>query len=165
MIFSRSTDENGDTTTQAGPGRQRPGRPAPIANDSERQAVTFTAFDMDVHLRPEVHQIAVRARLTVRNDGKTPLAHIPLQLSSQLNWERIRVDGNDVPFRWPRLMRTPTTPVNCTRPRSRSLSLSRPAPVLTLDVTYSGTITPSAQRLIAIGTPEDVALHNRLGHD
>ena len=70
----------------------------PIANDSERQAVTFTAFDMDVHFRPEVHQIAVRAHLVTRNDGKTPLAHIPLQLSSQLNWERIRVDGRDIAF-------------------------------------------------------------------
>ena len=72
--------------------------PAPIADDGERQAVTFTAMDLDVHLRPEVHQIAVRALLTIRNDGKTPLAHVPLQISSSLNWERIRVEGKDTPF-------------------------------------------------------------------
>ena len=35
-----------------------------------------------------------------------------------------------------------------------------PGASVQLDVTYSGTITPSAQRLIAIGTPENVALHN-----
>ena len=35
-----------------------------------------------------------------------------------------------------------------------------PGASLQLDVTYSGSIAPSAQRLLAIGTPEDVALHS-----
>jgi hypothetical protein len=35
-----------------------------------------------------------------------------------------------------------------------------PGASLQLDVTYSGTIAPSAQRLLAIGTPEEVALHS-----
>src|SRR5205823_2079053 len=53
VIFSRSMDENGETTTQAGPGSTPQMVAAPIATDSERQTVTFTAFDLDVHLRPE----------------------------------------------------------------------------------------------------------------
>jgi hypothetical protein len=43
-----------------------------------------------------------------------------------------------------------------------------PGASLQLDVTYSGTIAPSAQRLLVIGTPEDVALHSdwdRIGVD
>ena len=94
VIFSRSTDENGQTTTQSGPAAAPPADPdsrAPPPQDADRQAVTFTAFDLDVHLRPAEQHIAVRAQLTVRNDGKTPLTRIPLQLSSSLNWERIRV--------------------------------------------------------------------------
>src|SRR3954471_5012834 len=98
VIFSRSTDANGVTTTHAGPASAPQMASAPIATDSERQAVTFTAYSMDVHLRPEAHQIAVRAQLTARNGGKAPLAHIPLQLSSQLNWERIRLEGRDIPL-------------------------------------------------------------------
>jgi hypothetical protein len=160
VIFSRSTDENGETTTQAGPGHAPQMLKAPIADDSERQAVTYTAFDMDVHLRPDAHQIAVRAQLSVRNDGKTPLVHVPLQLSSQLNWERIRINSNDTSF----MVATLNADADHTgQLHEAEVTLAEPlAPgaSIGLDVNYSGTITPSAQRLIAIGTPEDVALHS-----
>ena len=160
VIFSRSTDENGEITTQAGAANPLQMAAAPIATDSEREAVTFTAFDLDVHLRPDGHQIAIRAQLTVRNDGKTPLAHLPLQLSSQLNWERIRVDGRDTSFQ----VSTLNADADHTgQLHEAAVTLAQPlAPAASaqLDVTYSGTITPSAQRLIAIGTPEDVALHS-----
>src|SRR5271157_4843930 len=54
VIFSRSIDENGQTTTQAGPAAQAGGQMvnAPVASDAERQAANFTDFDMDVRLRP-----------------------------------------------------------------------------------------------------------------
>ena len=55
VIFSRSIDENGQTTTQAGPAaaEHNPAQMAkePSAEDAEREAITFTDFDMDVHLR------------------------------------------------------------------------------------------------------------------
>jgi len=81
VIFSRSIDENGQTNTEAGPAAPEIAK-LPVAQDTERQAITFTAFDLDVHLRLAAQAIAVRALVTVRNDGKTPLARIPLQLSS-----------------------------------------------------------------------------------
>jgi hypothetical protein len=160
VIFSRSTDENGTTTTQSARDNRAQASAVPIANDDERRAMTFTAFDMDVHLRPEVHQIAVRAQITVRNDGKAPLAHIPLQLSSQLNWERIRVAGIDTPFQ--------VATLNADSDHTGQLheaAITLPQPLaaganVPLDVTYSGTITASAQRLLAIGTPDDVAIHS-----
>jgi hypothetical protein len=164
VIFSRSTDENGQTTTQVGPAA-----PAltnaqlakePSAEDAEREAITFTNFDMDVHLRPIEQHIAVRALITVRNDSKSPIAHIPLQLSSSLNWERIRIDAHDVTF--------PVATLNSDTDHTGQLheaaiSLAQPlAPgqTLQLDVTYSGSIQVSAQRLLAIGTPQDVANHS-----
>ena len=92
VIFSRSTGAGGQNqTAPASP--QAKMLTEPSAEDAEREAVTFTGFDMDVRLRPADQHIAVRALVTVRNDGKKPLAHIPLQISSSLNWERIRVDG------------------------------------------------------------------------
>ena len=159
VIFSRSTDENGQTTTQAAPAGAQIAK-APISDDAERQAVTFTAFDMDVHLHSAEHSIAVRALITVRNDGKMPLARIPLQISSSLNWERIRVLGRDVIF--------PVATLNSDADHTGQLheaavSLSSPlAPgqSLQLDVNYSGVIMQSAQRLLAIETPEDVALRS-----
>ncbi len=73
VIFSRSVDENGQTVTEASPETKL--AKAPVSTDEERQAVTFTAYDLDVRLRDAEHQIAARARLTVRNDGKTRLSH------------------------------------------------------------------------------------------
>jgi hypothetical protein len=165
VIFSRSTDKNGVTTTTVGPGVQvkTPGGEtvqAPIASDAEREAVTFTEFNMDVHLRPATHEIAVRALITVRNDGKSPLAHIPLQLSSSLRWERIRVAGRDSLY----TVATLNSDTDHTgQLHEAAVKLSTPlAPgaSLQLDVTYSGAILQSAQRLIALGTPEDMAIHS-----
>ncbi len=164
VIFSRSADDNGQTTSA--PAASAPGgQPvsAPVATDAERDAVTFTAFDMDVHLRPADQQIAVRALLTVRNDGKSPLAHIPLQISSSLAWERIRIAGRAVAFTVATLNsdedhtgQLHEAAVPLVAPLAQPLA---PGATLQLDVTYSGSIALSAQRLITIGTPNDIALH------
>jgi hypothetical protein len=161
VIFSRSADDNSQTTSAAGPAAKVGGQPvtSPVATDAEREALTFTAFDMDVHLRPAAEQIAVRALLTVRNEGHSPLAHIPLQISSSLDWEMIRLAGRDIAF----TVATLNSDVDHTgQLHEAAIALAAPlAPgaTLDLDVTYSGTIPQSAQRLITIGTPEDAALH------
>ncbi len=161
VVFSRSVDDNGQTTSAAGPAAKVGGQPvtSPVATDAEREALTFTAFDMDVHLRPAAQQIAVRALLTVRNDGHSPLAHIPLQISSSLDWETIRLAGHDVDF----TVATLNSDVDHTgQLHEAAIALATPlAPGanLELDVTYSGTIPQSAQRLITVGTPTDAALH------
>ena len=162
VIFSRSTDANGQTTTQAGPAAQPAieTASAPTATDAERSEVTFTSLNLDVHLDEANHRIAVRALLTVRNDGKTPLARVPLQISSSLDWERIRVDGRDASF--------PVATLNSDADHTGQLHEAAvplaqplaPGASLPLDVTYSGSITPSAQRLVALGTPEAVGLHS-----
>ncbi len=159
VIFSRSTDDSGQATTQPGP-VQPTVATAPAASDIERQAVTFLAFDMDVHLRTAAQGIAVRALITIRNDGKSPLAHIPLQISSSLNWDRIRVLNRYVSF--------PVATLNSDADHTGQLheaaiplsSPLAPGQSIQLDVTYSGAIAQSAQRLLVIGTPRDVALHS-----
>jgi hypothetical protein len=162
VVFSRSTDENGDTTTAVSPGTHPTAQVAGAvsAQDAERQAVTFTAFDMDVHLRPAEHQMAARAVMTVRNDGKAALSRIPLQISSSLNWERIVVNGKDALFQVAVLN---SDADHTGQLREAAISLAAPlAPgaTVSVDATYSGAIEKSAQRLLAIGTPDDVALHS-----
>lgn len=133
---------------------------SPTAEDSERTAPTFTDFDLDVRLRPAESHIAVRALVTVRNDGKTALAHLPLQLSSTLNWEQIRILGQQIPFT--------VAVLNSDSDHTGQLheaAVTLPAPLapgasLQLDVTYSGTVAQSAKRLLAIGTPNDIADHS-----
>ena len=163
VIFSRSTDANGQTTTiQSGPSVQLPAAEGELAPPqvAERQAITFTALDLEVHLRPAAQHLAVRALVTVRNDGKSPLACIPLQISSSLDWDRIRLEGKDLAF--------PVATLNSDADHTGQLHeaaipLSTPlAPgqSLQLDVTYSGTIALSAQRLHAVGAPDQAALHS-----
>jgi hypothetical protein len=170
VIFSRSTDENGVTTTTVGPGAQQTAPAgqspagqsvdAPTSTDAERQAITFTDFKMDVHLRPAAHEIAVRALVTVRNDSKSPLAQIPLQISSSLRWERIRVAARDA-FYTVATLNSDTDHTGQLHEAAVKLATPlAPGATLELDVTYSGAIAQSAQRLVAIGTPEDAALHS-----
>ena len=159
VIFSRSTDESGESTTQVGPAAPQMVS-APTANDSERQAVTFIAFDMDVHLHTAEKQIGVRALITVRNDGKAPLTHIPLQISSSLNWERVRVSGHDVVFSVATLNSDADHTGQLHEAAVQLATPLAPGESLQLDVTYSGAIAQSAQRLLVIGTPNDVALRS-----
>ena len=102
----------------------------------------------------------MRALLHIRNDGKSPLAHIPLQISSSLTWERIRVDGHDTAF----TVATLNSDVDHTgQLHEAAIALSQPlAPgaTLDLDVTYSGAIELNARRLLAIGTPDETAYHS-----
>jgi hypothetical protein len=166
-------DENGQTTSTKGesapPQAAAADALASPQLDEARQAVTFTAFDLDVRLYPAAQQMAVRALVTIRNDGKTPLNHIPLQISSSLNWERIRVNGSekqakDSAFQ----VATLNSDVDHTGQLHEAVvpldktpgGQLAPGQSLQLDVTYSGQMAPSAQRLLAIGAPDDVALHS-----
>jgi hypothetical protein len=165
VILSRSTDENGQTVdavpdpTGAKPGEEQAPKiaAAPTAEDAERSALTYTDFDLDVRLRPAESRIAVRALVTVRNDGKTALAKLPIQLSSTLDWQQILVAGRPANFT--------VAVLNSDADHSGQLheaAVALPSPLaagssVQLDVTYLGTIAQSAKRLTAIGTPEDVA--------
>ncbi|HUN83207.1 MAG TPA: hypothetical protein VMU48_02450 [Terracidiphilus sp.] len=163
VIFSRSMDANGQVTTQVGPASAQPKielAAKPSVEDAARRAITYTALDLDVRLYTAAHQIAVRGQVTVRNDGKTPLQRVPLQISSSLNWEQIRTEGKNVDF----TVATLNSDADHTgQLHEAAVSLAEPlAPgaETTLDVTYSGTIAPNAQRLLAVGTPQDLAIRS-----
>ncbi len=59
------------------------------AHDAEREAITFTRYDLDLHLAPAESRMNAVARLAVRNDGKMPLSRVFLALSSTLTWEAV----------------------------------------------------------------------------
>jgi hypothetical protein len=129
----------------------------PTATDAERQAVTFTSYDLDVRLTPQTESLAVRAILKVRNSGAEPLSHLPLQLSSTLKWQSVRVAGVEATFG----RQTVQSDADHTGQLHEAVvTLTQPlAPgkEVSLDVVYSGRIPLSAHRLEAIGTPSDLA--------
>ena len=160
VILQRSIDENGDTVDAATPqpaAAQPQIASQPTAADAERSALAYSSLDLDVRLRPAEGHLAVRAQMSVRNDGKTPLAHVPLQISSELNWEQIRINGRQTPFT--------VAVLNSDTDHTGQLheaAITLPTPLapgasLQVDATYSGAITQSTKRLLAIGTPDEVA--------
>lgn len=163
VLFQRSLDANDNTVSTTGPAAKPVVAQATSANsieDADRRAVAVTGLDLDVRLDTAAQQFAARAIVTVRNTGTAPLSLIPLQISSSLNWERIRVAGHDASF--------PVATINSDSDHTGQLheaAIPLPTPLaqgetLQLDATYSGTIPPTARRLLSVGTPEDSASHS-----
>ncbi len=162
VLFQRSLDPNGDTVSTTGPAA-KPAAQAAAAdsiNDAERKSITISGLDLDVRLNTAAQQLAARALVTVRNTGAAPLSHIPLQISSSLNWESIRIAGRNVTY--------PLATINSDADHTGQLHEAvvalaeplSPGATVQLDVTYSGTIAATARRLVSVGTPEDSASHS-----
>jgi hypothetical protein len=151
VIFSRSV-EDGEA-----PVKQIPATAEVRGTDAEREAISFLVYDLDVHLQPREHAMAVRANVTVRNDSGSPLSRLAMQISSSLRWTGVRVGGAPVGFS----QQVVNSDIDHTGAlREAVIPLARPlAPqeTLTIDLTYEGTAALSANRLEQIGTPGDVA--------
>ena len=166
VLFSRDTD--------AAPGAQpaTPDKPtAPNydskleASEAERNSLTFTAYDLDLHLTPAVAGISVRAGLTIRNDGAVPLPRLILQISSSLSWDAFSTrlpssPGTVTPLTF--AVHLVDTDADHTG-RMQEAAVTLPQPLvpgasITLTALYSGAIPVSTNRLTRIGAPTDQAL-------
>jgi hypothetical protein len=152
VLFQRSLDGTGNivSTTRADAKASSNAVVPPVVSDVERAAIAVTGLDLDVRLNTEAQQIAVRGQVTVRNAGTVPLTRIPLQISSSLNWERIRVEGQDVRF--------PVATVESDSDHTLQLheavaQLDEPLAAgdsIQMDVLYSGRIESQAPRLTSL---------------
>ncbi len=130
-------------------------------SDAERDSLTFTAYDLDVHLIPAESRLAVHAGLTVKNSGKDALKRLVFQISSSLNWESFGVQSNGrvVPLNF--VEHPIDTDADHTGKATEAVvTLSQAlAPGASLELTsfYSGEVTLSAERLERIGAPLDKA--------
>jgi hypothetical protein len=158
VILSRSADDPGSSSS--GPAKT-PTAPAAktsdTASDAERQAITFLSYDLDIRLQPREHAMAVRARIVLRNDSGNPLHRLPLQISSSLQWTRVRIADAPATFSQ-QLVNSDIDHTGVLRealiPLAQPLA---PQQTIAVDVTYEGTAALSATRLEQIGTPTEVA--------
>ncbi|TCK75144.1 hypothetical protein [Acidipila rosea] len=151
VLFSRS-----DTQAQTQETSAKKIPPIQIT-DEERGAITFTAYDLNIHLTPRQSSIAVNARVTVRNDSTQPLSHLPLQLSSTLHFDQISMNGKALPFTQ-QTLRSDTDHTGELQEAAIALAAPlAPGQELTITVGYSGMIEQTAKRLVKIGTPDDMA--------
>ncbi len=126
----------------------------------DREAFTFTNYDLDVRIEPDQQRMAVRGKITLRNDSASPQKNLFLQISSSLDWRSIHVGGKAVQF----VSQTYLSDVDHTGVVSEAIvTLPQPIPVqgtVELEIGYEGTIPLDTTRLTRIGVPEEAARHS-----
>ena len=123
----------------------------------DREAFTFTSYDLNVQVEPEQHRLGVRGKLTLRNDTATPQKIAVLQISSSLDWRSIKAADKPLQF----LSQPYTSDIDHTGALSEAI-VTLPQPVspqatIELEIAYEGVILLDATRLTRIGTPEESA--------
>jgi hypothetical protein len=126
----------------------------------DREAFTFTTYDLDVRIEPEQQRLGVRGKITLRNDSLVPQKHIALQVSSTLDWSTIQIGGESVEF----VTHEYTSDIDHTGALSEAIvTLPREVPpkgTIELDIGYEGVVPLDVTRLKRIGVPEDKGRHS-----
>ncbi len=123
----------------------------------DREAFTFTHYDLNVSIEPEQQRLAVRGKITLRNDSATPQKVAILQISSSLSWRSMRANGEPVQF----VSHPYISDIDHTGSLSEA-TVTLPAPVspkasVDLDIAYEGVVVLDATRLTRIETPDAIA--------
>jgi hypothetical protein len=135
----------------------------------DREAFTFTNYNLNLQIDPEQHRLGARGRITLRNDSQTPQKIVVLQISSTLDWRAItlagkandkndeKIDDKSLQF----VTHPYTSDIDHTGGLTEAI-VTLPQPIapqgtIELNIAYEGVILLDATRLTRIGTPEDVA--------
>src|SRR5882757_8318877 len=126
----------------------------------DREAFTFTKYDLEIKLEPEQQRLGARGKITLRNDSAQPQKIAVLQISSSLAWRSIKVNGKAVQF----VSQPYASDIDHTAALSEA-NVTLPAEIkpkdsVDLEIGYEGTIVQDSTRLTQIGIPEDIAKHS-----
>lgn len=123
----------------------------------DREAFSFTNYDLNVQVDPGQHRLGVRGKLTLRNDTATPQKIAVLQISSSLDWRAIKIADKAVQF----VTQPYPSDIDHTGALSEAIvTLPEAVPAhgtLELQIAYEGVILLDATRWTRIGTPQDAA--------
>ena len=126
----------------------------------DREAFTFTKYDLEIRLEPEQQRLGARGKITLRNDSALPQKMAVLQISSSLAWRSIKVDGKAVQF----VSQPYASDIDHTAALSEAIvtlpAEIKPKDSVEIEVGYEGTIVQDGTRLTQIGIPEDIARHS-----
>ncbi len=163
MFQSHGEPPTGSTTPEELKDWQATEAPGgPELTDIERAAIVLTAYDLDVRLRPAASQLSARARLTLRNDGATPLTRIALQISSTLRWEGASLLAPDGSTKLELAQHLLDTDADHTGKANEAV-LVLPTPLkpggsIRVDTFYAGAMPVSTGRLERLGASRQQAL-------
>ena len=123
----------------------------------DRQAFTFTHYNLRVKLDPAKQGFSVDGSLQARNDSSSPQKNLVLQISGTLQWTSVRIGGDEV--QW--VQQPYTSDIDHTGQLSEAiLVLPKPVPPgssVTVDFAYEGTIPLNTGRLLRVNTPGNFA--------
>jgi hypothetical protein len=123
----------------------------------DREAFTFTHYDLNVRVEPDQQRLGVRGKITLRNDSAVPQKIAVLQISSSLNWLSIKAGGKPLQF----VPQSYTSDIDHTGALSEALvTLAEAVPpkgTVDLEIAYEGIVVLDATRLTRIETPESAA--------
>jgi hypothetical protein len=126
----------------------------------DRNAFSFTRYDLQVTVDPHQRALAVEGAVELRNVSSQPQHEAALQISSSLRWLSVLAAG--APVEW--LAQSYTSDIDHTGLLSEAIvkfdTPLAPGATLRLNVRYSGTVQKDATRLQRIGTPPEVALRS-----
>lgn len=128
-----------------------------LASPINRDAFTFTKYDLEVRLDPESHQMAARGHIFLRNDSTEPQQLATLQISSSLEWRLIQLGDQQLEY----VSKPYTTDIDHTGAANEAV-VKLPAPVapgqtLDFEVGYSGPVEINTTRLTRMDTPQPAA--------
>src|SRR3984957_14629722 len=119
----------------------------------DREAFTFSKYDLNIRVEPEQQRLGVRGTITLRNDSPTPQKIAVLQISSSIGWRPIRAGGKPLQF----ISQPYTSDIDHTGALSEALvtlpEALAPKGTVDLEVAYEGVIVLDATRLTRIGAP------------
>jgi len=124
----------------------------------DREAFTFTKYDLNVSIEPEQQRLGVRGKITLRNDSPVPQKIAVLQISSSLSWRAIKANNTSLQF----VAQPYTSDIDHTGALAEAIvtlpDAVPPKNTIELEVAYEGVIVLDATRLTRIGAPEAQAL-------
>lgn len=128
----------------------------------DREAFTFTNYELQVQLDPAQQGLAATGFVALRNDSGTPQKSAALQISSSLTWIAIKLMPGE------KAVTYVTHPYESDVDHTGSVSEAvvalpqaiAPGGSVQLEVTYSGQILQDGARLERIGAPKETSAAN-----
>ena len=128
----------------------------PKAPAIDRDAFTFTNWNLDLRLETSTSSIFVRGKIALRNDSDKPQQQLTLQISSSLKWASIKEGGTAIPFSANQVRSDLDHRGNVNEAAVTLVSSVSPGSSVELEVGYSGPVNLDTSRLAQLGVPLEV---------
>ncbi|HTC94992.1 MAG TPA: hypothetical protein VK699_16230 [Terriglobales bacterium] len=123
----------------------------------DRNAFSFTQYDLQAQIDPATHGFAASGKIVLRNDSSQPLKNAVLQISSSLDWKSIQINGKDILH----VTHSFVSDIDHTGELSEAvLTFPQEIPpqgTVELEISYGGAIKKDLTRLQQVGASDELA--------